>query len=196
MQTQQQTVTVLNANKLHKVSHLSHTAEVVMTALSQRERLRDFTDISRLKNALIRAGEKIVDEDYAAYWMGLQDAGVGRIVFSKKGKQDRFFWHYSMKKVAQAALEGKDIKAERINVGSAADLPKPAPAPQKKSVKLSSVKKPSASKPEAAQASAPIRDRQVLIPLRPDFCLEFTIPGDMTKEEVERVRGILNRLSA
>jgi hypothetical protein len=195
MQTQPQTAqVVLNSVKLHSVSHVSPTAEVVMTALSQRERLRNFTDISRLKNSLIRDGERIVDEDYSAFWIGMQASGVGRLVFSKKGKQDRFFWHYSMKKVAQAALEGKNVKAERIDA-SAAQAPSAQPtANTKKVIKLATKKPSTATQMPAAHAQSP--ERMVLIPIRKDFCLEFSVPSNLTKDEVETIGSVLKRLSA
>lgn len=187
---------VLNSEKLRSISHASHTAEVTITALAVRERLRHFSDITRTRNTLVRKGEKIVDSDYVAFWKGLQEAGVGVIVYGRKGKPDRFEWYYSMKKVAAAALEGKDIVAERV---SGITMPerkpehKQAAKLQKKVIHMSKgVKRPMPEKTQEASRS----NRFIYIPLRKDFNLEISVPMDLSKGEIEVISNALRRLSA
>lgn len=178
---------VLNSQKLRTISHASHTAEVTITALAVRERLRHFSDITRTRNTLIRKGEKIVDADYVAFWKGLQDAGVGVIVYGRKGKPDRFEWYYSMKKVAEAALEGKDITAERVS-GPKLPTQKLKTMP-KKVVQM-------ASRPKNHTDSSVRSERFIYIPLRKDFNLEFSVPTNLSREEIEVISNALRRLSA
>lgn len=192
-----QTATVLSSEKLRSISHASHTAEVVITALGVRGRIRHFSDIQRMRNTLVRQGAKIVDGDYMAFWKGLASAGVGVIVNDRKGKPSRFEWYYSMKKVAQAALEGKDVTAERV---AGVDLPptqaaatKAIPAKkQAKVVHMNRTKKPAM---QLVKAAAPSQ-RFVYIPLRKDFCLEFSVPLNLSKEEIQVIKNALERLSA
>lgn len=183
---------VLNSEKLRSISHASHTAEVTITALAVRERLRHFSDITRTRNTLIRKGEKIVDADYQTFWKGLQDAGVGVIVYGRKGKPDRFEWHYSMKKVAQAALEGKDVVAERVG-GTAQAAPKPANKQAMRKV----IRLATPVRRQIAKSEAPKSDKTFFyLPLRKDFNLEFSVPSNLTKEEVALIQRALGRLSA
>lgn len=163
----------LNSTVLKKIANSNHTAEVVMTDAAMRERLRPFSDIQRTKNRLIREGERIIDEDYKKFWKDLQDAGVGVIVYGRKGNADRFQWHYSMKKVAEAALEGRDVKADKVPAPKAAKIEKP-------------------SKP----VSKPTQTKEVAISLRPNFFLDFSVPSDLTKGEVEMIANTLRRLAA
>lgn len=184
---------VLNSEKLRSISHASHTAEVTITALAVRERLRHFSDITRTKNTLIRKGEKIVEADYNAFWKGLQDAGVGVIVYGRKGRPDRFEWHYSMKKVAAAAIEGKDIAAERVNKDMpVSKQPKAAPGKPKRVTHIRS-RKGTTVDAVAVQSRA---DRFIYIPLRKDYSLEFSVPANLSRDEVEIISSALRRLSA
>jgi len=199
----QQQVTVLKSEKLRSISNASHTAEVIIVALSQRERLRNFTDMTRLKNELLRKGERVVDTDFCKFFEDMEAAGTGTISYGKNDKQDRFYWHYSMKKIAQAALEGKDVPASRIEIPKVAaekakeqiaarDKVKAAP---KKIVKLSLVAKKAVENSSETKQVSRI-DRFVYIPLRKDFSLEFTIPSDLSKDEIEIISRALGRLSA
>lgn len=181
---------VLNSEKLRSISHASHTAEVTITALAIRERLRGFSDINRTRNTLIRKGEKIVDSDYVAFWSGLQDAGVGKIIYGRNKKPERFEWHYSMKKVAQAALEGKDITAERV----VHTKEKPARAPKKVTHLAKATRKVQVTKPVVSLVSRP--ERILYIPLRKDFNLQVSIPSDLSKDEAEVIASAVRRLSA
>lgn len=186
-----QTQTVLNSEKLRSISHASHTAEVTITALAVRERLRHFSDIVRTKNTLIRKGEKIIEADYIAFWQGLQAAGVGVIVYGKGKRPARFEWYYSMKKVAQAALEGKDVQAERVGGMNAKAPQKPLLRPTPK--KVIHLKARHAPK---AMPVAPKSERFIYIPLRRDFNLEFSVPSNLSKEEIRTISRALERLSA
>lgn len=166
----------LNGTVLKKIANSSHTAEVVMTDMALRERLRPFSDIQRTRNRLVREGEKIIEDDYKAFWKSLQDAGAGVIVYGRKGQPDRFQWHYSMKKVAEAALEGRDVQAEKI----------------------SSKEAPKAEKPAAQRSKpAPVRaETTVFIPLRPNFDLSVIVPSDLSKAEVKMIADLLARIAA
>lgn len=188
-----QTQVVLNSEKIRNVSHLSHTAEVVITYLSQRERLRAFSDITRTRNALIRMGEKIVDSDYLAFWKGLQDAGVGVIVLGKNKKAERFEWHYSMKKVASAALEGKDIVASPLSIPNEPKTIKRVSPVKRKTVHMSKASKAFVT----AKAPQPRgNERVIFIPLRKDYDLQFSLPQDLSKDEMALIQRYLSRLSA
>lgn len=188
--------TVLNSNKLCSIANASHTAEVTITALALRKRLRHSSDIQRTRNNLIRNGEKIVDADYMAFWKSLATAGVGLIVNDENEKPSRFEWFFSMKIVAQAALEGKDVSAERINVVKLSALQASATKaiPVKKQAKVIVMAKRPTTKP--AESTATAKDRFVYIPLRKDFCLEFTVPSNLSKEEIDFIKNALERLSA
>lgn len=164
----------LNGAQLKKIANASHTAEVVMTDMALRERVRPFSDIHRTRNRLIREGEKIIEDDYKAFWKSLQDTGAGVIVYGRKGNPDRFQWHYSMKKVAEAALDGKDLKVSMEKPES----PKSAP------------------KAETKVAAKPVQTKEFCVPIRADFLIDLVIPANLTKAEAEMISAVLRRAAA
>lgn len=103
----------LDGNKLKAIAHRTPTATVTANSLAGRERIRHFSDITRTRSQLIREGQMIVDADYEQFWNDLQAAGVGSIVYGRKGKPNRFAWHYSLKSVAKSMLQGVDMKVNR-----------------------------------------------------------------------------------
>jgi hypothetical protein len=169
----------LNGQVLKKIASANPTSETVMLDMGLRERVRPFSDIQRTRNRLIREGHRIIEEDYKAFWKQLQDAGAGVIVYGRKGQPDRFQWHYSMKKVAEAALDGKDLSAEKLVSGKQA----------------AKVEKPIEKKTERKIAK-PVEEREIFIPLRAEYCLGFSVPRDLTKAEAEMIATALRRAAA
>lgn len=185
-----QTVT-LDGAKLHKIGHASHTAEVTITDLALRERLRTFSDITRTKNKLIRNGERIVEADYMAFWKSMQDEGLGVIVYGRRGKPDRFEWHYSLKLVAKAALEGTNEVAQKIKESKPQ---KTKVAKLVKKEKSNGVIKASDSR---TQDPIPNQGRTVYIPLRPDFDLVLPVPAKgYSNADIDAVTRAMRRFSA
>lgn len=171
----------LNGAELKRVAHKSHTAEVIMTALALRERVRHESDINRVRNKLIRDGEKIVEADFIQFWKDMEAAGVGSIVLGSNKRPARFMWWYSLKSVAKAALEGTNEQVSKIEKGSKSRTkPSVAPVAQK----------------AAEKTQASVGQKLVYIPLRKNFNLEISLPNDFTKEELEVTIGALKRLSA
>jgi hypothetical protein len=186
-----QTVT-LDGKKLQQIANASHSATVAITALALRERLRHFSDINRTKTQLIREGEKIVDSDYMKMWKDLQEAGVGSIVYGRKGKPDRFEWHYSLKKVAKSALEGTNEEVHKL-------VPEKKSAKQAKPTKVIRRKLSVEEKSQRANQSDAMNignEKLVFIPLRKGFNLEFTLPRDFSRDEAEIISQALHKVSA
>lgn len=165
----------LEGKLLKQVADANSTAEVVTTSLALRERLRHFSDIRRTKMDLIKNGEKIVDTDYKNFWKNLESLGIGSIIYGRKGNADRFEWHYNLKSVASAAMEGKDLELNKISP---------------KSSELTNLKK------------APInllkpltKEKNVYVLLRDDFSINMNIPNDVTKQEIDLIIKALQQVS-
>lgn len=170
----------LEGKLLKQVAGANSTAEVVATSLALRERLRHFSDIRRTKMDLIKSGEKIVDSDYKKFWKDLEALGVGSIVYGRKGNPDRFEWHYNLKSVASAAIEGKDLELTKINF-----------KPMKLSVAPIEIKR-----------NAPIKllkpeftERNVYIMLRDGISLNLKVPVDLTRNEINLIIRALSQVS-
>lgn len=167
---------ILDGAKLKAIAHKSHTATVTATSLALRERIRHSSDITRTRSELARMGERIVESDYMQFWKDLQAAGVGSIIYGRKGKPDRFDWHYSLKSVAKACIEGQNVEATKeTRTEPARDMPK---VPAKKEVE---------KKMEAKQV--------IFVPLRSDFDVEINVPSNFTKAEAEMLSKALNRVA-
>lgn len=176
--------TVLNGQKLREIAHKSHTATVTATSLALRERLRHSSDITRTRAELARQGERIVESDYMQFWKDLQSANVGSIVYGRKGKPDRFDWHYSLKSVAKACIEGGDVKADKL-------ASKSESKPKKSSVRLSEKEKETTVKKSGNVET--MEGRLVYIPLRSDFHVEIKVPSNFNKDEAEILAKALLR---
>jgi hypothetical protein len=102
-------LSVIPGSKLKEIVGHSETAEATAYALFLRNRLRTFTDIPRLKFELMKKGLHVVEADYDKLWEELEAAGMGVMVYGRNGKADKFEWHYNMRLVAQAAIEGQNL---------------------------------------------------------------------------------------
>ncbi len=189
------TEVILNGSKLYAIAHASTTAEIVNTHLALRDRIRTFSDIARLRTELVRSGEKIIEKDYFAYWKGQEDAGMGVIVYARKGKLSKFQWHYSMKEVALVGMNGKD---EKIETGKPPVKHNPVLQAQFKRIKSKKTRlitKPKrVSKPATAQV-LPKSDKLVCIALRPDFTIQMNVPSDFSKKEADFIASALKNFS-
>lgn len=176
--------TTLNGKQLHEISQKSHSAEVTLLSLAMRDRARSFSDINRTKAKLVKDGEKIVNEDYMQFWKDLQTAGVGSIVYGRKGNPNKFVWHFSLKSVAQVALDGND---------KAVDARKPATTIVAKKPKVI------LRKQQPVKQAAPVTaasDKVIYVPLRKDFDIAIKIPGNISKEELATLHKALDTASA
>lgn len=173
----------LDGAKLKAIAHKSHTATVTATSLALRERLRHSSDITRTRSELARQGERIVEADYMQFWKDLQAAGVGSIVYGRKGKPDRFDWHYSLKEVAKACIDGSDVKAFKTSHA----------APAKEEPKAKTVLRKATAKEEPKAKAELDAGRLVFIPLRADFNVEIKVPADFSKSEAEILASALSR---
>jgi hypothetical protein len=105
----------LSGEMLYKLGHATETHEAVCYALGTRQRVRDFSNINSLKWELRHEGFKIVEADYMQMWKDWQSAGLGVILLGRGKKQNKFIHYYDMRKIAAAALEGKDVEVEVRN---------------------------------------------------------------------------------
>lgn len=116
MQVVKQTVEGLNKEKIKEATEASPTATVTMISLGFRERARTHTNLLSVKNELLRMNEKIVDKDYMSFWKALEAAGAGSLILGRRGGQTRFEWNYSLKQIAQLAIEGKETEIKRLQL--------------------------------------------------------------------------------
>lgn len=164
--------------KLKAIAHKNDTATITAMSLRLRERQRHTSDITRTRSELARQGERIVESDYMQFWKDLQVAGVGSIIYGRKGKPDRFEWHYSLKSVAKACIDGSNI--EPIKSGAVKE--------ETKVVKLALKE----VQPEPV-TKAKEQSKTVYVPLRPDFDVEFTLPVNLSRDEAEMLSRFLVR---
>lgn len=173
---------MLNGSRLQSIATASQTAQEITLHLLARKRLRTFSDLYRTRNRLLNDGKSFVEQDALAYWKALQDTGLGSLVYSKKGSP-KFYWFYSMKLVAQAAIEGKEVLAPRI-----AEQPKDEPV-KAKIIKLR--KKPRGRPPGAKNKSKAIPqvavmiDKSYAIHIRKGLNVSIQLPKDFSKDDVD-----------
>lgn len=184
-------------DKLRSIYSASHSAQVTMLSLSQRERLRHFSDISRLKTKLLREGEKIVDEDYKKFWEELQAAGVGSIIYGRKGKPDRWVWYYSLRSIAKVVIEGSNDQIEKIEVKKRPKAVVGKSPIRKPSKQAKPIKQEIRQESKVDDVKAVVKSEKVIfIPLRNDCDVSISLPANITKEELQRINSALLRMSS
>lgn len=105
----------LKGQQLNAVATETPTAHEVALALTERQRLRHFSDVTRTRIQLVRKGKQIVEKDYMAFWQGLEKLSIGTLIYPrKKSNPVKFEWHYSLKAVAKAMVEGTDEPATKV----------------------------------------------------------------------------------
>lgn len=128
---------------LHTVATSTPTAQEVTLfhAARQRDARMGTTDIQSTEKRLLRMGKRIVHVEYTQYWNDLEKAGVGSIIRGRNGKADRFAWNYSLKEVAIAAMESKDLKATEVSTPSPKKVVHQAPKARSRSLVISGKRK-------------------------------------------------------
>jgi hypothetical protein len=110
----------LNTVKLKEIATANATAMVVYAALKSRKRARNVTDLRQFQARL--EGQGVNNDDYYAFFKGLEEAGAGSMVF-RRGKPPRFKWSFSLKDVVgEAGTKKPPAKVVHMQA-------KPSPAP-------------------------------------------------------------------
>lgn len=194
----------LSGQTLYKLAHASETAENVCLALGTRERIRDFSNINSLKYELRHQGFKIVEADYMKMWKDWQTAGLGTIEFGRGKKQTKFVHFYDMRKIASAAIDGKDVevmarnKEQKVAVSADRSLQLDRIAKSISETKVENAKvmetiKKSVPAPKAVLPAVGVN--RIIVSLRSNLVVDFSIPQDITPAEVDRIREALNRVA-
>lgn len=174
--------------KLRSICKATHSAEVTITSLAMRERLRHTSDIVRLKTQLVRSGEKIVEEDYMRFWKELEAIGIGSIVYGRKGKADRWEWHYNLKSIAKAVINGSSDAVEKID-GKKRSKVVVSKMPVRKQVKRE-------TRVESHVNTIVRSEKVIFIPLRSDCDISINLPANITKEELAKINYALQKMSS
>jgi hypothetical protein len=171
----------LDNTKLRNITNASHTSVVTMLLLALRERARGFSNIDATKDQLIRMGEKIVEEDFQKFWKDLQDAGIGVIVYGRRGGPDRFQWHYSLKRIAGAAIEGKENEVREF-------------AKHKQPKRVQTKKAPVVQKrsPKKGQG-AMLAKKLYSITLQGGAVAELIVQSDLSASDLDKIKSALTR---
>ncbi len=99
---------MLNAGTVKEIAKTSGTAHTVLEACSKRERFRERINLKKFKYDLIKAGYKVVDEEFLETFKQLEAAGVGSLIKGRNGNPDRFAWNFNLRDVGAAAFTPND----------------------------------------------------------------------------------------
>lgn len=163
----------LDGNKLKEIANRNPTANITALALAVRERIRNASDIPRTRAQLMREGNPIVESDYTQFWKELQDAGVGQLILGRRGQPAKFAWHFSLKAVSKAMIEGTNETVQRT--GKAAK---------------------ETSAPVAVSDAVEMLTQKVTFELSNNRIVEINIPDNFSKAEAEAVAKALQTLAS
>lgn len=179
---------VLQGTKLNQVATETATAHEVALSLAGRQRLRHFSDVNRMRVNLIRSGKQIVEKDYMTFWQGLEGMGIGTLIYPRsKNKPVRFEWHYSLKAVSKAMVEGVDQAADKIVFAK----PKAKAAPKAAKTEVKTQKR--RGRPRLNKEFSQLK---VMVLLRAGRQAQLDIPSDFNEKEADKICKALKKASA
>jgi hypothetical protein len=105
----------IQGSKLNKAIKDNKSADAFVHYLALRKRGRGFTDVNRLVRDLEDEKFKMDPKSLLTFLKLLENDGLGSVVNSRKfGGAPRFLWKYDMRKVCEAAINGKDVIAPEL----------------------------------------------------------------------------------
>lgn len=209
----------LKGQQLNAVATETPTAHEVALDLAARQRLRHYSDVTRTRIKLVREGKQIVEKDYMAFWQGLEKLSIGTLIYPrKKSNPVRFEWHYSLKSVAKAMVEGTDEVASKVEMpkkkitgrvlreisrkeleqkngpfsGIAKSLATKI-ATHKDAVAIQTKRRPGRPRLKAVEGPAKLK---VLVLLRAGRQAQLEIPSDFSEQEANKICAALKKASA
>lgn len=185
-----ETGTQLNGDALRALTNSSHTSAVVMTYLALRQRNRRYSNVEVTKNVLLAKGEKIDPKEYSDFWKSLEKIGIGTYKKGRGVNPDTFSWKYSLKRIAGAAIEGKNIVVEPMKDSVIHKTPLKSMALKKNAIKTNKRILKFGVRHVSVQ-----NERVVKIHLRANCDIEMRIPSDFSKTDAERVSKSLQYLA-
>lgn len=172
----------LNKERVKRAAALSHTATVTMLILGFRQRAHTSTTLASIKNQLTKMKEKINDRDFMDFWKELEAAGAGSLILGRRDKQTRFEWNYSLRRIAQLAIEGKEVDVKKFEE-------------RLKQSELEPVVKVVAPKKQIKKESTAIKQPSVVynIQFKPGYMAQVILPEDISEEELQRLTNCIRQ---
>lgn len=175
----------VDVEKLKTISSETPSAKSVFKYLFERRRGRQDTNIKRVQRILKESGTEVTSDDISDVFKKLQDLGIGKIVFGRRGNPNRFMWTANLRSIKDI-LEGKsnELFKQKATVKKL-DLPKLAakggekPAP-----------KPEAPEPMLPAAIESFHSNHAFIVRK--GAVEITVPANLTLEEAKSVAALLS----
>lgn len=199
---------ILDKTKIKQVTDASKTATATMIMLGFRQRAHSFTTLESVKSQLRKLGERVVGRDFMDFWRGLEEAGVGSVVLGRRGGQTRFAWNYSLRQIAQIAIEGKSDEIKKIAVKKERVVENPF-LQSLKTIPVSGKKESGKGKSEIGEFidykelngnKKPItiyKEERTFyaIPVRAGFTLEVSLPNDISNKELDAIGSSFKSLA-
>lgn len=99
-------VMTVDLEKLKAISTENQSSKSVFKYLFDRRRGRQDTNIKRVQRILKESGADVNASDISEVFKKLQDLGIGKIVFGRRGNPNRFLWTANLRSIKDI-LEGK-----------------------------------------------------------------------------------------
>lgn len=173
------TITV-DIDKLKNVAGETSSAKSVFKYLLDRRRGRQDTNIKRVQRLLKESGAAVSNDDVSDVFRKLQDLGIGKIVFGRRGNPNRFIWNANLRSIKEV-LEGKSTELYKQKpTAKKLNLPK-LQADAHKSTK-SAASEPTIIASTTTGHTLIVRKGSV----------EIQVPANLTPEEVKSVAALLS----
>lgn len=174
----------VDVDKLKTVATETSSAKSVFKYLFDRRRGRQDTNIKRVQRILKESGAEVTTNDISDVFRKLQDLGIGKIIFGRKGNPNRFIWTANLRSLREI-IEGKSEELfKQRPTAKKFNLPKLAVTTDKSSGNYSALQTPIAGSQQTRPHSTFIVRKGAI---------ELEVPVNLTEEEAA---GIVKLLSA
>jgi hypothetical protein len=112
---------LMSTLSLKDIMSTSPVVKVIMASMKRRKRDRKYIELNNFHKSLSDVGHDFTFQQLVDGFKLIEDAGVGSLVVGRNGKKNRFAPGFSMRKVAKAALAGRDL-SKVPKIGAAEEI--------------------------------------------------------------------------
>lgn len=173
----------VDLEKLKAVANENQSSKSVFKYLFERRRGRQDTNIKRVQRILKESGSELNADDISNVFRKLQDLGIGKIVYGRRGNPNRFMWTANLRSIKDI-LEGKSQALYKQK-------------PTAKKLNQPMLTATAAEKPAETQdygPTTPVHSGYHKLIVRKG-AIEIEVPASLTPEEAQGIAALLSAAS-
>lgn len=179
----------IDVAKLKENTNDNAAASAIFRSFLNRKRDRENTDLRQYHVRLQEAGVVVSFDDVIKVFKELDRAGAGSLILGRGGNHHRFKWDYSLRSLGKA-IESPDKNTPVRLISSRVHRVRQRPIITKPT------KTPTIPKATPVATSIPVSTLVAVYPLRGNFRIRLTLPGDLSRSEATALGEFIASLTS